>query len=62
MTPTTHTAPPMRSALEARGMKPVTELARQRPHGDRLRYMAGCRCPACRGANSAYERLRARAR
>lgn len=62
MTPTTHTAPPMRSALEARGMKPITELARQRPHGDRLRYMAGCRCPACRGANTAYERMRARAR
>ncbi len=58
----THTAPPARSALEARGMKPVTELARQRPHGDRLRYMAGCRCPACRGANTAYERMRARAR
>lgn len=62
MTPATHTAPPMRSPLEARGMKPVTELARQRPHGDRLRYMAGCRCPACRGANTAYERMRARAR
>lgn len=62
MTPATHAAPPMRSALEARGMKPVTELARQRPHGDRLRYMAGCRCPACRGANTAYERMRARAR
>lgn len=62
MTPATHTAPPARSALEARGMKPVTELARQRPHGDRLRYMAGCRCPACRGANTAYERMRARAR
>lgn len=58
----THTAPPARRALEARGMKPVTELARQRPHGDRLRYMAGCRCPACRGANTAYERMRARAR
>lgn len=55
-------ATPMRSALEARGMKPITELARQRPHGDRLRYMAGCRCPACRGANTAYERMRARAR
>ena len=62
MTPTTHTAPPMRSALEARGMQPITELARQRPHGDRLRYMAGCRCPACRDANTAYERMRARAR
>lgn len=55
-------ATPMRSTLEARGLKPITELARQRPHGDRLRYMAGCRCPACRGANTAYERMRARAR
>ncbi len=40
-----------RSAIEARGLRPIGELARNRPHGDRLRYMAGCRCPACRGAN-----------
>lgn len=33
-----------------------------RQHGDRLRYMAGCRCDACRKANSAYEGARQRAR
>ncbi|OYD53294.1 hypothetical protein CGK74_13860 [Thauera propionica] len=51
-----------RSAIEARGLRPIGELARNRPQGDRLRYMAGCRCPACRGANTAYERMRAKAR
>lgn len=53
---------PHRSAIETRGLRPIGELARNRPHGDRLRYMAGCRCPACRGANTAYERMRAQAR
>ncbi len=35
-----------------------------RPHGTRLRYIAGCRCMLCRAANSRYEtgRLRARAK
>lgn len=59
MTPATE---PQRHNLAARGLKPVATLARQRPHGDRLRYLAGCRCPACRGANTAYERMRSRAR
>lgn len=44
------------------GLRPVVELGARRPHGDRLRYMAGCRCDACRGANTAYERARAQAR
>jgi hypothetical protein len=48
--------------LAARGLRPVGELARQREHGDRLRYMAGCRCDKCRAANSAYESMRQRAR
>lgn len=48
--------------LSARGLKPVTELAADRSHGDRLRYMAGCRCFACRRANSAYEAARKIAR
>jgi hypothetical protein len=30
-------------------------LASRRPHGDRLRYKAGCRCLPCRAANSQYE-------
>lgn len=48
--------------LSARGLKPVSELAANRDHGDRLRYMAGCRCFACRRANSAYEAARKVAR
>jgi hypothetical protein len=30
--------------------------------GTRARYTSGCRCDACRGANTAYEKERARAR
>lgn len=45
-----------------RGLRPAAELAAARPHGDRLRYIAGCRCQECRRANTAYERARALAR
>lgn len=48
--------------LSGRGLRPVAELAADREHGDRLRYMAGCRCFACRRANSAYEATRKVAR
>ena len=44
------------------GLRPVAELAADRPHGDRLRYLAGCRCFHCRRANSDYERTRQAAR
>jgi hypothetical protein len=44
------------------GLKPVAELAADRAHGDRLRYLAGCRCDACRQANATYERTRIAAR
>ena len=44
------------------GLKPIAILAVEKPHGDRLRYMAGCRCNECRAANSAYERTRMAAR
>lgn len=44
------------------GLKSVVVLAADRPHGDRLRYMSGCRCRDCRAANSAYERSRQAAR
>lgn len=44
------------------GLKPANELATNRPHGDRLRYLAGCRCQDCRRANTEYEKERARAR
>lgn len=48
--------------LSARGLKPVAELAANRAHGDRLRYMAGCHCFLCRRANTAYEAARKIAR
>jgi len=50
------------SNMTARGLKPITVLAASRPHGDRLRYLAGCRCDPCRRANSLYESGRQRAR
>lgn len=53
--PATH-APSRSPAL--RGLKPIAELAAARPHGNRLRYLAGCRCTDCRAANAAYERMR----
>lgn len=36
------------------GLRPVTELARTKPHGTRLKYLGGCRCTPCRAANSGY--------
>jgi hypothetical protein len=50
------------SALSERGLRPISDLAAGRPHGVRLRYMAGCRCTLCRAANTQYERARAAAR
>lgn len=44
------------------GLKPVQVLGERRAHGDRLRYMAGCRCLPCRAANSSYEVMRSAAR
>lgn len=52
----------MHTNLSARGLKPVCVLAEKRSHGDRLRYMAGCRCDDCRRANTTYERDRQAAR
>jgi len=43
-------------------LKPISVYAASRPHGDRLRYMAGCKCAECRAANSHYESSRRRAR
>lgn len=43
-------------------MRSAAELATGKPCGTRVRYYAGCRCNACRAANSAYERERAEAR
>lgn len=46
----------------ARGLRPISELGAERPHGHRLRYMAGCKCFKCRRSNSDYERIRQAAR
>jgi hypothetical protein len=43
-------------------LRPASELAADKPHGTRLRYMGGCRCDDCRRANSRYESERQRAR
>ena len=48
--------------LSLGGLKSVQELGEKRPHGDRLRYMGGCKCVPCRAANSRYETERAAAR
>jgi hypothetical protein len=39
-------------------LAPVKVLGERKPHGSRLRYMAGCRCLPCRAANSNYETMR----
>lgn len=44
------------------GLKSAGDLAANKPHGNRIRYMAGCRCIPCRAANSNYETERAAAR
>lgn len=43
-------------------LKSVQELAAAKPHGTRIRYMAGCRCLPCRASNTNYETMRARRR
>jgi hypothetical protein len=43
-------------------MRSAAELAADKPHGVRLRYVGGCRCDACRKANSSYENERQKAR
>lgn len=50
------------SLQELRGLRPAAELAAVRSHGDRLRYLGGCRCTDCRRANSRYENERQKAR
>jgi hypothetical protein len=55
-------ADPFMPKLMRRGLRSAAELSADRPHGDRLRYMAGCKCFKCRRANSDYERKRQAAR
>jgi hypothetical protein len=45
-----------------RGLRPAAELAANKPCGTRIRYIGGCRCAACRRANTRYETERAKAR
>ncbi|NOT95443.1 MAG: hypothetical protein HOP00_03935 [Nitrospira sp.] len=52
----------MTTIFVPRGLRPVNELAADRPHGDRLRYLAGCKCVDCRQANNVYECHRRKAR
>jgi hypothetical protein len=44
------------------GLAPAAVLGAGRPHGDRLRYMAGCHCEECRRGNREYEKQRMAAR
>lgn len=48
--------------MRARGLLSAAELAADKPCGTRVRYYAGCRCVACRAANTEYESERRRAR
>ena len=50
------------ASLASRGLRPAFELAESRPHGDRVRYLGGCRCAECRRANTEYEKARYAAR
>lgn len=45
-----------------RGLKSAAALAANKPHGSRIRYIAGCRCDECRRANTDYEKQRVIAR
>jgi hypothetical protein len=51
--------PQANTTLSKRGLRPVADLAKDRPHGDRLKYLAGCRCSDCRRANTDHEKARA---
>ncbi len=44
------------------GFRPLPDLAATCPHGDRLRFLAGCCCEHGRVANAQYERKRQQAR
>jgi hypothetical protein len=52
----------MTKSLALRGLKSAADIGAERPHGDRMKYMGGCRCNECRRANSDYEKMRQEAR
>lgn len=37
------------------GLRPAAELAQDKPHGTRIKYLGGCRCMPCRASASRYE-------
>lgn len=51
-------APPKPAANYPKDLRPLTELAADKPHGHRIKYLSGCRCPDCSKANSDYAKLR----
>lgn len=53
---------PVRARSTLATLRPASELGANKPHGDRLRYMAGCRCTECRRANTQYAIAREAAR
>ena len=55
-------APSRKPGPFERGLRSAEDLAAERPHGTRLRYLGGCKCFKCRRANSDYERARTAAR
>ncbi|KAF0145086.1 MAG: Uncharacterized protein FD156_1197 [Nitrospirae bacterium] len=48
-----------RCSVRPAHLKSAAELGAHKPHGTRMRYMAGCKCMLCRAANSSYETGRA---
>lgn len=50
------------SVVRPGDLPPASELAARHPCGTRAKYAGGCRCNACRRANTDYENARARAR
>lgn len=47
--------------MQITGLKSAEQLAADKPHGMRIKYMAGCRCDLCRRANANHQRNRLQA-
>ncbi len=48
--------------IDAATLQAMRAASARKPHGTRARYATGCKCSPCRAANTAYERMRLRAR
>lgn len=44
--------------MRPKDLKPAAEIARNKPHGTRVKYIGGCKCMLCRAANSNYQTQR----